>query len=231
MNITLPEQGKQLLTTTTGELLQPVRLHYDLLNKKEMIRIFNKLGCIDFDTSKRRWTWVYARESSSLKFKWSYNDLPKEARRVVLGSFFITSDTEMHLDLRSVERALAAVGFFDQRIPHSVAKLSHLSILNRLLSDPKELPEDFDLYFDREEARNFDRDAFQEEAIKNVQAGIERPLPEVETFPVNYYEEGLNQMKLALFARQTVAFKRFEGDAGYSFEDYVRGLMKSRPSE
>src|SRR5262249_26059250 len=71
----LPATGRQVLTTTTGELLQPVRLHYDLFDKNEMMRIFNKLGCIDFDLARRRWAWVYARESSSLKFKRSYNEL------------------------------------------------------------------------------------------------------------------------------------------------------------
>jgi hypothetical protein len=58
----LPKPERQLLTTTTGELLQPIRLHYDLFNKKEMLRIFNRLGCIDFDPPRRRWAWVYARD-------------------------------------------------------------------------------------------------------------------------------------------------------------------------
>ncbi len=227
----LPETDRQVLTTTTGELLQPIRLHYDLFNKKEMLRIFNKLGCIDFDATRRRWAWVYARESSSLKFKHSYNDLPREARRVVLGSFFITSETKMHLDLRSVERALAAVEFFDQRVPRTVAKLNYLSILNRLLSDPKELHENFDLFFDRAEEQNFDPDAAQAEAIKDILSGIKRPTPEVECLPTNYYDEGLNQMKLMLFSRQTIAFKHFQGYTDYSIDDYVRDLLETRTIE
>jgi hypothetical protein len=76
--------------------------------------------------------------------------------------------------------------------------------VNRLFSEPKELPEDFDLFFDREDVRNFDPDTAQAEAIKNIQMGIKRPAPEVECIPTNYYEDGLNQMKRALFARQTV---------------------------
>ncbi|MCI0525363.1 MAG: hypothetical protein L0Y75_08890 [Acidobacteria bacterium] len=222
----LPEQ---VLTTTTGELMQLVRLHYDLFNQKEMLRIFKKLGCIDFDPARRRWAWVYAREASSLKFKRSYNDLPKEARRIVLGSFFITSETKMHLDLRSVERALAAVEFFDQRVPRVVAKLRYLCIVNRLFSDPKELPEDFDFFFDREEARHFDPAAAQAAMIEDVLKGVKRQTPEMECVPTNYYEDGISQMKLVLFARQTVASKHFLGETEYSFEDYVRELVKAKP--
>jgi hypothetical protein len=223
----LPEANQQVLTTTTGELMQPVRLHYNLFNKKELLRIFNKLGCIDFDPSRSRWAWVYAREASSLKFKRSHNNLPKEAQQVVLGSFFITSETRMHLDVRSVERTLAAVEFFDKRISRAVAKLSYLCILNRLFSDPKEFSENFDVVFDTEEARNFDPAEAQKAMIEDALKGIKRQMQEVDCLPTNYYEEGLSQMEFMLFARQTVAFKHFVGDTDYSLEDYVRDLMRT----
>lgn len=227
----LLEAKSQLLTTTTGELLQPVRLHYDLINKKEMLRILNRLGCIDFDPSRQRWPWIYGRESKSLKFKYSYQDLPKEARRVVLGSFFITSNTKMHLDVRSIERVIAAFEFFGPRIPRNVAKLKYLSILNRLLSDPKELPEDFDILFDREEARNFDPEAAQAEAIKDVLMGVKLSTPKVECIPMHDYdyEDGLNHLRLVLFSRQTIAFKYFQGDIDYSMKDFVHELTRGKP--
>jgi hypothetical protein len=224
----LPETDQQVLTTTTGELMQPIRLHYNIFNKKELLRVFNKLGCVEFDPPKNRWIWVYAREATSLKFKRSYNDLPKEARNVVLGSFFITSETRMHLDVRSVERALAAVEFFDKRIPSAVAKLGYFCILNRLFSDPKEFPENFDVFFDTKEARNFDPAATQMAMIADALEGVKRQTPAVECLPATYYDGGVSQMKLMLFARQTVAFKHFVGETDYSFEDYIKEVTKTR---
>lgn len=226
--IDLPEADQQVLTTTTGELMQPIRLHYNIFKKKELLRVFNKLGCVEFDPPKNRWVWVYAREATSLKFKRSYNDLPKEARNVVLGSFFITSETRMHLDVRSVERALAAVEFFDKRITRAAAKLRHLCILNSLFSDPKEFPENFDVFFDTQEARNFDPATTQMAMITDALKGVKRQTPEVECLPATFYEGGVSQMKLMLFARQTIAFKHFVGDTDYSFEDYVRDLTRTK---
>jgi len=220
------EAAQQVLTTTTGEMMQPIRLHYNIFNKKELLRVFNKLGCVEFDPTKNRWIWVYAREATSLKFKRSYNDLLKEARNVVFGSFFITSETRMHLDARSFERALAAVEFFDNRIPRAVAKLSYFCILNRLFSGPKEFPENFDVFFDTKEVRNFDPAATQMAMFADALKGVKRQTPEVECLPATYFEAGVSQMKLMLFARQTVAFKHFVGETDYSFEDYIREVMK-----
>jgi len=226
--IDLPEADRQVLTTTTGELMQPIRLHYNIFNKKELLRVFNKLGCVELDPPRNRWVWVYAREATALKFKRSYDDLPKDARNVVLGAFFITSETRAHLDVRSVERALAAVEFFDKRITRATAKLRHLCILNRLFSDPEEFPENFDVFFDTEEARNFDSATAQLAMIADALKGVNRQTPEVEYLPAVYYEGGVSQMKLMLFARQTVAFKHFVGEIDYSFEDYIREVTKTR---
>lgn len=64
-----PKSERSLVTTTTGELLQPIRLHYELFNKKELLRIFNKLDCISLDAPRQRWVWMYAKETRTLKFK------------------------------------------------------------------------------------------------------------------------------------------------------------------
>jgi hypothetical protein len=43
---------KQLLTTLTGELYQPVRLHYGLCDKTQLTKIFKRLRCLDYDKSQ-----------------------------------------------------------------------------------------------------------------------------------------------------------------------------------
>ncbi|MCI0665896.1 MAG: hypothetical protein L0220_32980, partial [Acidobacteria bacterium] len=91
-----------------------------------------------------------------------------------------------------------------------------------------EFPENFDVFFDIEEARNFDPAVTQMSMIADALEGIKRRTPEVECLPAVYYEGGVSQMKLMLFARQTVAFKHFVGETDYSFDDYVRELTRTK---
>ena len=87
------------------------------------------------------------------------------------------------------------------KVTRATAKLRHLCILNRLFPDPKEFPENFDVFFDTLEARNFDSAAAQMTMIADA----------------------LKEVK-----RQTVAFKHFVGETDYSFEDYIREVTKTR---
>src|SRR5262245_49747805 len=137
----LQQTGKKLATTTTGEIFQPIRLHYELLDRKELLRIFNNLGCIDFDPKRQRWLWMYVREARSLKFERSYDDLPKEIKEIVLGSFYIRksadyirSGSELLLDLRSFERAVVAVEFFDKNISRKETNMYYFDVVNLLFS-------------------------------------------------------------------------------------------------
>jgi len=78
------------------------------------------------------------------------------------------------------------------------------------------------------EARNFDSAAAQMTMIADALKGVKRQTLEVECLPASYYEGGVSQMKLMLFARQTVAFKHFVGETDYSFEDYIREVTKTK---
>lgn len=135
----------------------------------------------------------------------------------------------MHLDVRSVERAMAAVKFFEKRIPHAVMKLSHICILNRLFSHPEEFPENFDLFFDTEEVRNFDLAEAPETMTEDTPKGTKYQIQEVECFSVIYFKDGIGLplIDLKLSARRAVAFKHFMGDTDYSSEDYVRDLIRT----
>ena len=41
---------QSLLATMTGEHFQPVRLHYKVLNRPGLLRAFEKLRCLDYDS-------------------------------------------------------------------------------------------------------------------------------------------------------------------------------------
>jgi hypothetical protein len=77
-----PEHADQLAMTTTGEIMQPIRLHYEVYDDDVLRSTFSKLRCMDYDASQRRWVWLYTNEAKSLPFKDK-----RAADNTVLGEF------------------------------------------------------------------------------------------------------------------------------------------------
>ena len=121
-----------LLGTLTGEHFQPVRLHYRVLNHPGLLRAFEKLRCLEYDAPRKRWVWLYDHEAKKLRFQRSYAQFPKELRPIVIGAFFLRTEKTLLLDLRSCERALLAIPFFDTQLPRKLVELGDAEIVNRL---------------------------------------------------------------------------------------------------
>src|SRR3954463_14538590 len=121
-----------LLATMTGEHFQPVRLHYKVLNRSGLLRAFETLRCLDYDPTRKRWVWLYAHEAKRLRFQRSYAQFPSELHPIVIGAFFLRTRETLLLDLRSCERALLAVPFFDRHLPRRLVELEDAEVVNRL---------------------------------------------------------------------------------------------------
>src|SRR2546430_8842937 len=78
---------KQLLMTMTGEMHQPVRLYYEVMDQAAVVKAFAKLRCMDEDQDNQRWVWLYHGEAKKLKFHTSYSAIPRKMRPIVLGAF------------------------------------------------------------------------------------------------------------------------------------------------
>jgi hypothetical protein len=128
------KEGEPLLTTLTGECFQPVRLHYRVSDQEGLLRAFKKLRCVGDDPTQGRRVWLYDHEARTLRFKHSYAQIPKDLHPIVIGSLFLRTQDELLLDLRSCERALLAIPFFDQHLPRSVARVTEAEIVNTLFS-------------------------------------------------------------------------------------------------
>jgi hypothetical protein len=228
---------KQLLTTLTGELYQPVRLHYGLCDKTQLTKIFKRLRCLDYDKSQDRWVWLYAFEAKKLKFQKKYPKIPKHFHPIVIGSFFIRGQEQLLLDLRSFERAIKAIPFFDKYIPRRIAKVIHAEIVNKVFSanDRYLTP---DKIFDNNKSTERDPDAYVKslhdlaDQVENVEEKralvfdrmmkeMKDPFPEIEKFPVNYYEDGIIPLETVFRMRQIIAFKHWQGDTDFNFFDLM----------
>jgi hypothetical protein len=234
---------KPLLSTFTGERFHPVRLHYRVADPQGLLNAFKKLRCMQEDRPKQRWVWLFDHEAQWLSLPKSYAELGKELRPIVLGSFFSRDPDHVILDLRSCERAVLAVPFFDKHIPRRVARVTEAEIVNSFFSatDNASLtPADI---FDRCPVTDLDPDGHVEKiksAIAEVGDPQEKfriamemmtlpargPLPLVERFPVHFYEDGIAGFEFFLTLRGMVAMQHWLGNADYSLHDAMQMVMK-----
>src|SRR5712692_1941399 len=103
-----PESANQVAMTTTGEILQLIRLHYEVLDVEQLRARFASLRCLAYDASQTRWVWLYTEEARTLPFKDR-----RAGKNVVLGEFVFKGETDVVLNLRSFARATNALTFFD----------------------------------------------------------------------------------------------------------------------
>jgi hypothetical protein len=229
-----------LLATITGDHFQPVRLHYRVLNRPGLLRAFEKLRCLDYDSTQKRWVWLYGHEAKNLRFKKSYAQLPKELHPIVIGSFFLRTKETLLLDLRSCERALLAIPFFDSHLPRRLVELTDAEVVNRLFPATREnMPLTPDRLFDRQPSTRLHAVEMLDQLSKEttpvedlrkklkiareaIEAGMDEPLPEMELMPVHFAEDGIVGFQLALRIRQMVAFHHFQGNTTYSVRDAIR---------
>lgn len=222
------DSEKKLLMTMTGEIHQPVRLYYQVVDQAAVLKVFAKLRCIDEEQDNHRWIWLYHGEAKKLTFHTSYAAIPRKMRPIILGAFRFTSAQDMTFDVRSCERATQAVVFFDRYLKPSIARVTHAAIVNHLFPGTTDgLPALEDL-FAPDKITEIDGEKVLRravESLKTIQDPQQRmdmafaliaqpahaPLPEVEKFPVHFYTDGIRSFENALRLRQIVAFEHWRG--------------------
>jgi hypothetical protein len=233
-----------ILATLTGEYFQPVRLHYRVFDRQGLLAIFKNLRCVDHDPTRQRWVWLYDDEAKGLRFKQSYPQIPKHLHPLVIGSFFLRTKDELLLDLRSCERATLAIEFFDKHLPRRVVRVTEADVVNKLFSaaaNPELTP---DKIFDQQGSTVCDPEAAVQR-IREVTAQArdpqekariasaylasqaKQPLPEIERFPVHYYEDGIQGFATALRMRQIIALQHWLGNAEYTMFDVIQSMQQS----
>jgi len=242
----MDHSDQPILATITGEYFQPVRLHYRVFDHENLVQAIERLRCVARDPTQQRWVWLYDYEAKNLQFKHSYAQIPKELHPLVLGSFFLRAKDTLLLDLRSFERASLAIPFFDTYLPRAIVKVTEAEVVNKLFSaveSPKLTP---DSIFDRQVSSptvaegEMQRVAtviaqaadFQEKlavALEQVEAKVQQPLPEVERFPIHYYEDGIIGFTAALTIRHVIAMRHWLGDSKFSMLDAIRSVVKAMP--
>ncbi len=222
---------RTLLVTTTGEPIQPACLHYSVRDLQRLETCFRKLRCMSFDNVRNGWVWHYDEEARSLEFEHSWEEVSKHGP-VVLGSFYIRGAKAAELYVRSIERALMAVEFFDEHVPRTVARVNDMDVANRLFSAEERALTPETLFADAE--TDFRQQVVEREALwANPQqmmaefqrqfSGEERKqLPELERIPTNFYEDGIESLKHTLILRQHLAMAHWTGNHDLTLVDLIQ---------
>jgi hypothetical protein len=233
-----PESANQVAMTTTGEIMQLIRLHYEVLDVERLHTLFASLRCLEYDASQTRWVWLYTEEARTLPFKDR-----RAGKNVVLGEFVFKGQTDVVLNLRSFERATNALVFFDRHIPRTVARVTAMTVSNRLLSTTEAASlGSLDQYFDHAEVVVTDpasllRDVedlvartpdLQERFARLDQYLTDRahaPVSALERLPVHYYEDGIRAVEALLSIRQVRAMHHWHGNTNYTYQDMIRDML------
>lgn len=231
---------KKLLVTLTGEIFHPARIYYHVYDRKSLLRVFSNLNCMAFDNINNRWVWLYEGKTKELKFRNSYSSIPKAQRPIVLGSFYLRKEDEAFIDLRSFERAVKAIIFFDENIPRNTAEVKDIAIINKCFEVSTKLRPNFDEFFESSDVVSNNLEAMLDkiddmksisntkERFTNIMNVIEnlvkKKLPEIERFPVNYYEDGISSLETALRVRDIVALEHWKGNKDFSILDVVKNI-------
>src|SRR5712691_2358119 len=234
-----PESANQVAMTTTGEIMQLIRLHYAVEDIEQLRAIFASLRCLEYDASQTRWVWLYTEEARTLSFKNS-----RAADNVVLGEFVFKGQTEVVLNLRSFERATNALVFFDHHLPRTVARVTAMTVSNRLLSMAEAASlGSLDQYFDRAEvvvtdpasllhdveelvARTPDLHERFAVVAQYMEDKAKQPVPAMERFPLDYDEEGIQAVEALLGIRQVIAMHHWQGNTSYTYHDLIQDMLR-----
>jgi len=64
--------------------------------------------------------------------------------------------------------------------------------------------------------------------MEDMETSSKQPLPEIERFPIHFYEDGIDGFALTLRLRQLVALQHWLGNTTYTLMDAIRASVKSR---
>ena len=244
---------KTLITTHTGEPSQPVRIYYQVVKPKTVLGVFKKLRCVYWEKPLQRWRWAYEHEAQKLRFEnRSYAKIPKEAKPVIIGEFFWRGEQELLLEVRSFERAIKALEFFERRINPRAAQATKLRVVNRFFAgeEPKVeqlLESPYDSFFDGDDVDIPDPEQLLKEAqevkqsqkaqegstepwIHDLEAKLKEKTPEIEEIPLGFYQEeglGLDGLQMALTLRKLEASQHFAGNENFSQYDLIEKMTES----
>jgi hypothetical protein len=196
-----------LIYTTTREPFMPVRLYFTTRNKGMLIKALEKLKCANVNYRGKEFDICYMKEAKNIGLEVGHKDVPEEIYPITLATGYIRQDSTIHLDLRSLRRAVAIIEFLAKHIPASLLKLTAMAHGTKLtVQNKSKLDEvmalDYDEFFhesripssmpeliidESNDEKEFDAlNELIEDRLKNY--------PDVQKFEIDYSRENHNEI-------------------------------------
>ncbi|KPK75131.1 MAG: hypothetical protein AMJ79_12475 [Phycisphaerae bacterium SM23_30] len=125
-------------------------------------------------------------------------------------------------------------------IRQDLAKTTHAAVVNRLFDGQERFGPNLDVFFRSNKMTVIDMDKNVAEIESLMEANringnpdwfsafeqrAKVTLPEIEKFPVYFYEEGISSLETALRIRQVLAFEHWKGITDYTLYDVLKTMI------
>lgn len=155
------KKDKKVLYTTTNEPFMPVRLYYKIHNEYLLIKTLRKLKCIEFENNKH-FILSYFKEAKNLDLAVHYQEVPEDLYPVIIAEGHIKQGEILHLDTKSLRRAVLVIDFLAKYVPPTIAEITHFANSNKLTASISE--KDLEAIV----AENYDK-VFAEDVIQDIE--------------------------------------------------------------
>jgi hypothetical protein len=194
------------------------------------------LQCLAFDPPRERWTWNFEHEAKAMGFPAIYESGPAARQGVVLASGHWIDSSTFHVYVRSTERLVKFLMFFDQAVPRSCAKAEFLDEFNMAttIAAGEAIPAPEDFFRNEREFEYLDvekelreRQARGEDTAAWIHWLTQRPtLPRERHRLDSFYQDGLESFESSMRLRVMVAMKQhLEGKPVRPY-DVIQELMQ-----
>ena len=216
------QKERKLISTTTGELFMPARLYFKFLNRKSLIKALERRKCIDL-IDDYTFNINYWEEAKTVKLEVPYDEVPQNVFPVLLARGRFVSSSELHIDVRSFDRAIGIVKFLNKYIGPQFMYPTHIATYNRFMGSQGKDAEsildlDYDEIFSKEKLQQAEQDynAFshtdnKEDAREKFDALLNKPIPVVRRVSVKNTQVGLNHLQFSLTFAQIFAKAYWDG--------------------
>jgi hypothetical protein len=244
---------KIIVYTATNEPLMPVRLYYKIHNEYLLIKALKKLKCVSFEWDNKEFVISYYKEAKRLGLDVHYQDVPQELYPVALAYGHIRNYV-LHMDLRSLKRAVYIIDFVAKYIPPTIMEITHFANSNKLTvtndrnNSPEILDMDYDKFFDDNKIYHVDlqleldkiKEIYKQEKSDDPEEKWERfesyirtkesdDYHEVEKIAISYDKRSHNRLTSWLAMRSiiksTIAMEHYSANTSYSSIDAIKKLL------
>jgi len=231
-------QNIMALVNPNNEIVQPVRLNYQIIDKLRFDKLLKKLECIDGND------WLLVNEAKKL----DYNvGMEIEKGKVwILGKIKTVKD-KFYVTINSIERGLLAIRFFSRKFDKKTIKLVSIDIYNKLMledSGNEKIFSNFANFFEKKNIMSMQqhlnhllkvtlkKTVHNEEDTKKQLEEIRKIIesaqyPEYENFEVFEDREMLAVIEHKFLINQLIAQHHLYGDADFNyFSLFSNGELK-----